>query len=108
MGEYGDLCEREAEVQVKYATFTALLTECVTGATPLKRVQAAAEQGFAKAPPNRWWNKECDKSVRLRNAALMSFKYNRSYETFIAYKKTDATVKIGLKKIKRRELRAIL
>ncbi|XP_034938092.1 uncharacterized protein [Chelonus insularis] len=52
-----------------------------------------------------WWNEECSRLIRLRKAALLKFKFDSSASNFITYKKAEANVKSGLKRIRRESFR---
>ncbi|CAG5103233.1 Protein of unknown function [Cotesia congregata] len=100
-----ELMSSENDIQTKYSSFTATLASSIQQACPsaTRKLDGKPHQSKSKskAPPSAWWNGECDRLVRLRKAALLKFKANRSCDNFIAYKKAQAEALVGLRRIKK-------
>uniref|UniRef100_A0ABD2WQS7 Endonuclease/exonuclease/phosphatase domain-containing protein n=1 Tax=Trichogramma kaykai TaxID=54128 RepID=A0ABD2WQS7_9HYME len=59
----------------------------------------------SKLKKNVWWNEECDRLIRVRNATFKSLKYRCDLEKLIQYKKIVAETKKKLIDIKRNSFR---
>jgi hypothetical protein len=47
-----------------------------------------------------WWNRECDKVIRIRKAKLIKWKFSKTEETFLEYKREAIIAKNRMTEIK--------
>jgi hypothetical protein len=79
--------------------------EGVLGGTP--KHKTSRNQGVTKTQVNKswkpaaFWDEECNQLFRRRKAVLLKLKEFPTRENFLSYKKEEAKVKSGLRKIKK-------
>lgn len=66
----------------KYSLFIQVLRDCVKGATPGKR---KVSKHFYRNPVP-WWDEDCGRAVRLRQAAFKKWEFSVDLEDLLIYK----------------------
>lgn len=89
------------EPEVKYSSFTAIITDALSPIHKSQNNQPISSHRINDAsyqprfpPPCEWWDSECDRFLRLRKAAWLSFKSSKLRTDFIKYKKISAQARI--------------
>ena len=90
-GEYDEMSPLE-----KYDLFIEVITKSVKLCTPKKR--AFNKKKYRNPVP--WWDNECDKLKRLRQAAFKKWDYSKKIDDLIEFKKKRATAKKTFRKKK--------
>lgn len=96
------------DVQNCYKNFTACITSALETTTPgqsksphsrlLSADGKESKNRRVLLPPCPWWDKDCDRLIRIRSAALSKFKLSKSREDFLKSKKAEARARVGPKK----------
>ncbi|XP_033212423.1 uncharacterized protein LOC117170017 [Belonocnema kinseyi] len=79
-----------------------IITEAIVNNTPKKKI---VNNKFHRNPV-MWWDSECDKFQRLRTAAFKRWRFTKTLEDFILYKKTCAQATKLFKKKRRTHYRS--
>ncbi|RLU15775.1 hypothetical protein DMN91_011531 [Ooceraea biroi] len=70
----------DLDIQTKYSSFFALISDCVTSATPNRNTKKGSkprnnvDQNHKGRKSTAWWNPECEEMVGFRKAAFRKFK----------------------------------
>ncbi|PNF30200.1 hypothetical protein B7P43_G08428 [Cryptotermes secundus] len=98
---------RERDVKERYDHLIQIIKGKVADTTPKRKSQNNFGNGGHGTTGNRekqpaciWWNNECDKVTRIRKAKLLKWKYCKTEETFMEYKKAAVIAKNRLREIK--------
>lgn len=83
--------------QQKYKFFTDLVTNAVLSATPKKRTVPLNKH----RNPAEWWDMDCDRAKRLRQAAFKKWEYTKTEEDRLEYKKLRAEARKIFRRKKR-------
>ena len=94
----------------RYDSFINFINESILQSLPRAKANLSASSNNIKVKANRgnvksncvWWNKDCDKVVRQRKAALLSIRHKFTMERFIEVNRTEALTRKTLKEEKKK------
>lgn len=94
------------DTQTKYATFLAIITNCITEANPNITQCRPGKKNIAnphkgRLNPAPWWNNKCEKLIRVRKAARLQYKCNANRDNFRKLVITEHNTKTKLTEIKK-------
>lgn len=82
----------EATPQARYTIFQNCINVAASHSIPQKRTMTGTSRS-----PVPWWDPECSRRVAQRRLACSRFKRHTTWETYIDYKRIDASTKRFLK-----------
>jgi hypothetical protein len=90
---------RVRDVKERYDNFIQIIKGKLAETTPIRKNQHNLGNGGQgkignreKQPECIWWNRECDKVIRIRKAKLLKWKYCKTEVTFLEYKRDRKSV----------------
>lgn len=95
--EFFDLSYVSAPASQKYEIFVEIVKSSIKKNTPKKRI--VADEIYRN--PVEWWDEECAKLKRLRRAAYKKWRFTKTLDDKVLYRKSCAVLKRAIKRKKK-------
>jgi hypothetical protein len=90
-----NIWNRERDVKERYENFVQIIKGKLEETTPGRKDKNKTSQmddmgkigNKEKKTEYVWWNSECDKAIRIRKAKLLKWKFCKTEETYLEYKR---------------------